>query len=223
MKEFENGLFASTSCLDFTLAGALARTKQPGGLDPPGLLSKACRYTHSYFRDRHRRSIIRLSIQRPLPSVHADMVGSCPRSRHRVRTREGLAVARRRGTRPARLPVDREKAVAVRKLVAAGLFPGKVAKQLGIGRSTVYRIVRQCGNTGTPMDVFTSSRPWVDAFTSMPCGPPVQGQNTAKCSGKGRETVKGRRGLGDVSAVPNIHNAHAADAGRIWLRQVETH
>lgn len=124
---------------------------------------------------------------------------------------------------PPGLPVDREKAVAVRKLVAAGLFPGKVAKQLGIGRSTVYRIVRQCGNPGTPMDVFTSSRPWVDAFTSMPCGPPVQGQNTAKCSGKGRETVKGRRGLGDVSAVPNIHNAHAADAGRIWLRQVETH
>ena len=31
---------------------------------------------------------------------------------------------------------------AVRKLVDAGLTPGKAAKQLGIGRSTAYRIVQ---------------------------------------------------------------------------------
>ena len=45
---------------------------------------------------------------------------------------------------PPGLPVDREKAVAVRKLVAAGLFPGKVAKQLGIGQfETEIRAERQ--------------------------------------------------------------------------------
>ncbi len=59
------------------------------------------------------------------------------------RTREGLAAARRRGSRPGRPPTDPEKAAALRKLVDAGMTPGKAAKQLGIGRSTAYRIVRQ--------------------------------------------------------------------------------
>ena len=42
-----------------------------------------------------------------------------------------------------RPPVDPEKAAALRKLVDAGLTPGKAAKQLGIGRSTAYRTVRE--------------------------------------------------------------------------------
>jgi len=32
-------------------------------------VSKARRQTHSYFSDRHNRSIMRLSIHRPLPSI----------------------------------------------------------------------------------------------------------------------------------------------------------
>ena len=59
------------------------------------------------------------------------------------RTREGLAAARRRGSRPGRPPVDPEKAAALRKLVDAGMTPGRAAKQLGIGRSTAYRLVRE--------------------------------------------------------------------------------
>ena len=61
------------------------------------------------------------------------------------RTREGLAAARRRGSRPGRPPVDPEKAAALRRLVEAGMTPGKAARQLGIGRSTAYRIVRDGG------------------------------------------------------------------------------
>ena len=41
------------------------------------------------------------------------------------RTREGLAAARRRGSRPGRPPVEPEKAAALRKLVDAGMTPGK--------------------------------------------------------------------------------------------------
>ena len=59
------------------------------------------------------------------------------------RTREGLAAARRRGSRPGRPPLDPEKAAALRKLADAGMTPGKAARQLGIGRSTAYRIIRQ--------------------------------------------------------------------------------
>ena len=55
------------------------------------------------------------------------------------RTREGIAAARRRGSRPGRPPADPEKAAALRKLVEA-------ARQLGIGRSTAYRFVRQGGD-----------------------------------------------------------------------------
>ena len=59
------------------------------------------------------------------------------------RTREGLAAARRRGARPGRRPLDPEKADAVRRLVEAGMTAGQAARQLGIGRSTAYRIVRE--------------------------------------------------------------------------------
>ena len=63
------------------------------------------------------------------------------------RTRDGIAAARRRGSRPGRPPVDPEKAAALRKLVEAGMTTGKAARQLGIGRSTAYRLVREGGKT----------------------------------------------------------------------------
>ena len=61
------------------------------------------------------------------------------------RTREGIAAARRRGSRPGRPPVDPEKAAALRRLADAGMTPGRAARQLGIGRSTAYRLVREGG------------------------------------------------------------------------------
>jgi DNA invertase Pin-like site-specific DNA recombinase len=61
------------------------------------------------------------------------------------RTKDGIAAARARGQRPGRQPVDREKVAAALKLVAAGLSPTAAAKQLGLGRSTVYREVRLAG------------------------------------------------------------------------------
>jgi DNA invertase Pin-like site-specific DNA recombinase len=38
--------------------------------------------------------------------------------------------------------LDREKAEAALKLVAAGLSPTAAARQVGLGRSTVYRELR---------------------------------------------------------------------------------
>jgi len=58
------------------------------------------------------------------------------------RTREGIAAARRRGSQPGRPPLDAEKVAALRKLVGSGLTAGKAARQLGIGRSTAYRAIR---------------------------------------------------------------------------------
>ena len=61
------------------------------------------------------------------------------------RTRGGIAAARDRGKRPGRHPLDPEKITAALELVKAGLSPTVAARQLGLGRSTVYREVGRAG------------------------------------------------------------------------------
>jgi DNA invertase Pin-like site-specific DNA recombinase len=61
------------------------------------------------------------------------------------RTRDGIAAARARGKRPGRYPLDPEKIAAALELVKAGLSPTVAARQLGLGRSTVYREVGRAG------------------------------------------------------------------------------
>src|SRR5438132_5366825 len=61
------------------------------------------------------------------------------------RTKDGIAAARAKGKRPGRRPIDADKALAALKLVEAGLSPTKAARQLGLGRSTVYREVAAVG------------------------------------------------------------------------------
>ena len=63
------------------------------------------------------------------------------------RTKDGIAAARARGKRPGRQPLDPDKIAAALKLVAAGLSPTMAARQLGLGRSTVYREVGRAGIT----------------------------------------------------------------------------
>ena len=58
------------------------------------------------------------------------------------RTRDGIAAARKRGKNPGRPKLDTETVSALQKLVNAGMTPGMAAKQLGIGRSTAYRIAK---------------------------------------------------------------------------------
>jgi DNA invertase Pin-like site-specific DNA recombinase len=59
------------------------------------------------------------------------------------RTRDGIAAARKRGRKPGRPKLDAQTVSAALKLIAAGLTPGQAAKQLGIGRSTAYRIAQE--------------------------------------------------------------------------------
>jgi DNA invertase Pin-like site-specific DNA recombinase len=61
------------------------------------------------------------------------------------RTRDGIAAAREQGKRPGRQPLDTKKVEAAMKLVSAGTPPAEAAKQLGLGRSTVYREMRRLG------------------------------------------------------------------------------
>ena len=55
------------------------------------------------------------------------------------RTRDGIAAARARGKRPGRPPLDEEKLQAALTLVRTGLSPSTAARQVGLGRSILYR------------------------------------------------------------------------------------
>lgn len=61
------------------------------------------------------------------------------------RTRDGIAAARAKGKRPGRQPLDMAKVDAALKLVEAKVSPAEAARQLGIGRSTIYREMRRTG------------------------------------------------------------------------------
>ena len=54
-------------------------------------------------------------------------------------TRDGIAAARAEGRKPGRKALDPEKLGAALTLVRSGLSPSKAARQVGLGRSTLYR------------------------------------------------------------------------------------
>ena len=61
------------------------------------------------------------------------------------RTKDGIAAARLKGKHPGRRLVDRDKVAAAVKLVEAGLSPTAAAREVGLGRATVYREMAHSG------------------------------------------------------------------------------
>jgi DNA invertase Pin-like site-specific DNA recombinase len=61
------------------------------------------------------------------------------------RTKDGIAAARAKGKLPGRQPLDIKKVEAAIKLIEAKTSPAEAARQLGLGRSTVYREMRRLG------------------------------------------------------------------------------
>lgn len=61
------------------------------------------------------------------------------------RQREGIAKAKAEGKYRGRAPTAMAKSGQVQELLAAGIGPAAVARQLGIGRSSVYRAIRERG------------------------------------------------------------------------------
>ena len=61
------------------------------------------------------------------------------------RTKDGIAAARAKGKKPGRQPLDQGKVDAAIKLVESKVSPVEAARQLGLGRSTVYREMRRLG------------------------------------------------------------------------------
>lgn len=61
------------------------------------------------------------------------------------RTKDGIVAARAKGRMPGRQPLDMDKVEAAIKLIEANISPTEAAKQLGIGRSTIYREMQRLG------------------------------------------------------------------------------
>jgi DNA invertase Pin-like site-specific DNA recombinase len=57
------------------------------------------------------------------------------------RQREGVAKAKLEGKYKGRAPTARAKAGMVKQLRAAGVGPSEIARRLGIGRASVYRVL----------------------------------------------------------------------------------
>ena len=61
------------------------------------------------------------------------------------RTKDGIAAVRAKGRKPGHQPLDATKLDAALTLVEANTPPAQAAKQLGLGRSTIYREMRRLG------------------------------------------------------------------------------
>ena len=61
------------------------------------------------------------------------------------RTKDGIAAARATGKLPVRRPLDPAKVASALKLVENGASPTDAARQLGLGRATVYREMAVAG------------------------------------------------------------------------------
>ncbi len=59
----------------------------------------------------------------------------------RERVKAGIAQARKRGTRHGRPPTVAHHAAAVQQLAAAGLSKSAIARQLGMSRTSVRRLI----------------------------------------------------------------------------------
>jgi DNA invertase Pin-like site-specific DNA recombinase len=59
------------------------------------------------------------------------------------RTRDGLQAAAAKGRRPGRPQLEEETISSAMALIEAGLPPTRAARQLGIGRSTIYRVIAE--------------------------------------------------------------------------------
>ena len=100
----------------------------------------------------HERGIALLSLEEKIDTSSAagelifHVFGAIAHFERRlISERTGIAAARAKGRLPGRQPLDMDKVEAAIKLIDARISPTQAAKQLGIGRSTIYPEMRRLG------------------------------------------------------------------------------
>ena len=68
-------------------------------------------------------------------------MGQAEREAMLERQREGIAKAKRDGRYKGRVPTARRQAAEVIRLKSEGIRPAEIARKLGIGRASVYRVL----------------------------------------------------------------------------------
>jgi DNA invertase Pin-like site-specific DNA recombinase len=92
--------------------------------------------------------ILNLGIDTSTPTgkLIRDLLGSVAEFERNMmleRQREGIAKAKAEGKYKGRKPTARSKAVQVLEMKAQGIKPVDIARELGIGRASVYRILAE--------------------------------------------------------------------------------
>ena len=85
----------------------------------------------------------------PTGRLLLNLVGSIAQFEREImlaRQREGIAKAKERGAFKGRKPTARRKAAAIIEMAGCGKKPISIARELGIGRSSVYRILAEVGH-----------------------------------------------------------------------------
>ncbi|MGB0057492.1 MAG: helix-turn-helix domain-containing protein [Methyloceanibacter sp.] len=78
----------------------------------------------------------------PTGKLILNMLGSIAQFERKLRRqREGIAKAKAEGKYRGRKPTARVKADKVRELRDAGVRPAEIARQVGISRTSVYRVL----------------------------------------------------------------------------------
>ena len=70
-------------------------------------------------------------------------VAEFERSLIRERQQQGIALAKARGVYKGRKPIDEERLAEARRRIASGIPKTKVAKELKIGRTTLYKYLKE--------------------------------------------------------------------------------
>ena len=82
------------------------------------------------------------NLDRPGFSAMMGAVAEFERSLIRERQRQGIALAKARGVYRGRKPVDTERLEEAKHRIASGVPKTKVAKDLKIGRTTLYKYLK---------------------------------------------------------------------------------
>ena len=138
------------------LAGLLAYARQGDTLAivPLDRLGRSLAELLAMVEDLRKRGIALLSLEEKIDTSSAagelvfHVFGAIAHFERRLiseRTKDGIAAARAKGRMPGRQPLNMDKVEAAIKLIEASVSPTEDAKQLGIGRSTIYREMRRLG------------------------------------------------------------------------------
>ena len=94
---------------------------------------------------------LQLDTETPTGKLMINLLGSIAEFERELmleRQREGIAKAKAQGKYKGRAPTARRKAPDVLRLKASGKTADQIAKELGIGRASVFRILRNSADSG---------------------------------------------------------------------------